>query len=113
MHKTKKAIVGGVIAVVVIIVGVTSYIQGKHYVTRKEVKEYLVQHEGYVESDIEDMDSFLANLPGDQNWMVSVGIKGKKGHYYYYYDREQDRVVFDSYIVDGMEYTNLADVPEQ
>ena len=112
MSKTRKAIIGGVTAVVVIVAGITAYVQGKHYVTRKEVKEYLVQQEGYAESDIEDFDSFIANLPGDQNWMVSVGIKGKKGHLYYYYDRERDAVEFDSYIVDGTEYTNLADVPE-
>ena len=29
-----------------------------------------------------------------------------KGHYYYYYDREQGKVALESHIVDGEEYSN-------
>ena len=94
------------IAAVVLVGGITAYIQGKHYVTRKEVKEHLTENEGIAAADIEDCDSFIANLPGDRNWMVSVGIEGEKGHYYYYYDREQGKVALESHIVDGKEYSN-------
>lgn len=97
MSRKKKTIIGGFLAVVVIVAGVTAYIQGKHYVTRKEVKEYLTGAEGYSEADIVELESFMANLPGDRNWMVSVGLKGEKGLYSYYYDREQDKVVLESH----------------
>lgn len=96
MSRKKKAIIGSLLAVVVIAAGVTTYIQGKHYITRKEVKEYLVA-EGHAESDIVELESFMANLPGDRNWMVSVGLKGEKGLYSYYYDREQDKVILESH----------------
>ena len=106
VSRRRKTLIGGVIAAVVLVGGITAYIQGKHYVTRKEVKEHLTQNEGIAAADIEDCDSFIANLPGDRNWMVSVGIKGEKGHYYYYYDREQGKVALESRIVDGEEYSN-------
>lgn len=103
MTKTKKAIIGGLIAVIVVVAGVTAYIQGKHYVTRKEVKSYLTE-EGYNESDIVEMDSFLANLSGDKNWMVVVELQDDAGHYYYYYDRDKEKVILESYTLDGEEY---------
>ena len=88
------------IAVAVIAVGVTAYIQGKQYIARAEVKGYLAS-EG---ADVAEIDSFMANLSGDKNWMVVVELKGDDGHYYYYYDRENKKVVLESYIVDGVEY---------
>jgi len=51
-----------VIAAVVLVGGITAYIQGKHYVTRKEGKEHLAQNEGIAAADIEDCDSFIVNL---------------------------------------------------
>lgn len=50
------------------------------------------------------MDSFVANLSGDKNWMVEVELQSTAGHYYYYYDRAKDKVVLESYILDGEEY---------
>lgn len=88
------------IAVAVIAIGVTAYIQGKQYIAKAEVKEYL-EAEG---ADVAKIDTFMANLSGDKNWMVVVELKGEDGHYYYYYDRENEKVVLESYIVDGVEY---------
>ena len=88
------------IAVAVIAVGVTAYIQGKQYVARAEVKEHL-EAEG---AEVAKIDSFMANLSGDKNWMVVVELQGDDGHYYYYYDRAKEKVVLESYIVDGVEY---------
>ncbi len=88
------------IAVAVIAIGVTAYIQGKQYIAKAEVKEYL-EAEG---ADVAEIDTFMANLSGDKNWMVVVELKGDDGHYYYYYDRENEKVVLESYIVDGVEY---------
>ena len=88
------------IAVAIIAIGVTAYIQGKLYIAKAEVKEYL-EAEG---ADVAKIDTFMANLSGDKNWMVVVELKGEDGHYYYYYDRENEKVVLESYIVDGVEY---------
>ena len=93
------------IAVAVIAIGVTSYIQGKQYTARAEVKEHLAA-EG---ADVAEIDSFMANLAGDKNWMVVVELKGDEGHYYYYYDRENKKVVLESYIRDGVEYADQAE----
>lgn len=88
------------IAVAVIAVGITAYIQGKQYIAREEVKDYL-EAEGV---DVAEIDSFIANLSGDKNWMVVVELEGDEGHYYYYYDRAKEKVVLESYVLDGVEY---------
>ena len=88
------------ITLAVIAVGVTAYIQGKQYIAREEVKDYL-ETEG---ADVAEIDSFMANLSGDKNWMVVVELQNDKGHYYYYYDRAKEKVVLESYILDGVEY---------
>ena len=93
------------IAIAVIAVGITAYIQGKQYIAREEVKDYL-EAEG---AEVADVDSFIANLSGDKNWMVVVELKGDDGHYYYYYDRANEKVVLESYILDGVEYAEKAE----
>lgn len=103
MTKRKKAVIGGITAFVVIVAGITAYIQGKQYIARKEVKNYLTE-EGHAESDIKKLDSFIANLSGDKNWMVVVDLQGDEGHYYYYYDRAEEKVVLESYTLNGEEY---------
>lgn len=112
MTKTKKAMLGGLIAVIVIVAGVTAYIQGKQYVTRKEVKNYLTE-EGFSESDIVAIDSFVANLSGDKNWMAAVELQGDEGHYYYYYDRAKEKVVLESYTLNGEEYDSPSETAEK
>ena len=93
------------ITLAVIAVGITAYIQGKQYIAREEVKDYL-EAEG---AEVADVDSFIANLSGDKNWMVVVELQGDEGHYYYYYDRANKKVVLESYILDGVEYAEKAE----
>ena len=93
------------ITLAVIAVGITAYIQGKQYIAREEVKDYL-EAEG---AEVADVDSFMANLSGDKNWMVVVELQGDDGHYYYYYDRAKEKVVLESYILDGVEYAEKAE----
>ena len=112
MKKTKKAVIGGVMAVILLAAGITAYVQGKQYVARKEVKEHLAA-EGYSKSDIVELDSFVANLSGDKNWMVVVELQKDAGHYYYYYDRANKKVVLESYTLDGQEYSSPAEVAEK
>ena len=108
MKKSKKSLIAGITAIVVIAVGVTAYIQGKQYITRKEVKAHLAE-EGHSESEIVELDSFIANLSGDKNWMAVVELQGDEGHYYYYYDRAKEKVVLESYTLDGEEYDSPAE----
>ena len=104
MTKRKKAVIASLAAVIVVVAGITAYIQGKQYIAREEVKEYLVA-EGYNESDIVELDSFIANLSGDKNWMVVVELQEDAGYYYYYYyDRANDKVILESYTLDGEEF---------
>ena len=93
------------ITLAVIAIGITAYIQGKQYIAREEVKDYL-EAEG---AEVADVDSFIANLSGDKNWMVVVELQGDEGHYYYYYDRANKKVVLESYILDGIEYAEKAE----
>ena len=93
------------ITLAVVAVGITAYIQGKQYIAREEVKDYL-EAEG---AEVADVDSFIANLSGDKNWMVVVELQGDDGHYYYYYDRANEKVVLESYILDGVEYAEKAE----
>ena len=93
------------ITLAVIAVGITAYIQGKQYIAREEVKDYL-EAEG---AEVANVDSFIANLSGDKNWMVVVELQGDEGHYYYYYDRASEKVVLESYILDGVEYAEKAE----
>ena len=93
------------ITLAVIAVGITAYIQGKQYIAREEVKDYL-EAEG---AEVADVDSFIANLSGDKNWMVVVELQGDNGHYYYYYDKAKEKVVLESYILDGVEYAEKAE----
>ena len=88
------------ITLVVITLGVTAFIQGKQYIAREEVKDYLEEKD----ADVAEIDSFMANLSGDKNWMVVVELQNDDGHYYYYYDRAKEKVVLESYILDGVEY---------
>ena len=93
------------ITLAVIAVGITAYIQGKQYIAREEVKDYL-EAEG---AEVANVDSFIANLSGDKNWMVVVELQGDEGHYYYYYDRANKKVVLESYILNGVEYAEKAE----
>ena len=93
------------ITLAVIAVGITAYIQGKQYIAREEVNDYL-EAEG---ADVADVDSFIANLSCDKNWMVVVELQNDEGHYYYYYDRSKEKVVLESYILDGVEYAEKAE----
>ena len=113
MYGRRKAIIGSLVAIIAIVIGITSYIQGKHYVTRNEVKDYLLEEKGIAETDIVELDSFIANLSGDRNWLIFVELKGDKGHYYYYYDRDKNKVFLESYILDGIEYSDPSEAPNK
>ena len=111
MSGLKKTIIRSLVVIMAIVIGITAYIQGKHHVTRSEVKDYLLEDKGVAETDIVELDSFIANLSGDKNWLVVVELKGDKGHYFYYYDRDKNKVILETYVLDGFEYSHPSEAP--
>ncbi|WP_044338806.1 hypothetical protein [Rossellomorea aquimaris] len=80
------------------------FIQFKLSSAKKAIESYLINQKDMTKESIEEIDAFIANLPGDKNWLVYVKIKGDKKKYHYYYNRSSDRVILESYILNGREY---------
>ncbi|WP_233880796.1 hypothetical protein [Virgibacillus halodenitrificans] len=97
----KKA---GVILLVLLILvgGGFGYVQYKKSTAEKYVLEYLNKEKNIPETDIVYSEPFIANLPGNKNWMVCIKLKGDDKTYYYYYD--QNQVFLESYTEDGVEH---------
>ncbi|KIL51668.1 hypothetical protein KP77_11800 [Jeotgalibacillus alimentarius] len=68
----------------------------------KSVIEYLINEKNIPEDQIVFSESFIANLPGDKNWMVSIRLKDDAKTYYYY--RSSGKIVLESYTESGVEY---------
>ncbi|WP_099353168.1 hypothetical protein [Fredinandcohnia onubensis] len=83
----------GLVVVIIVVVG---YIQYKFISTEKAVFEYLTVNKKHPEENI-TTHPFIANLPGEKNWMVSVKIKEDSKTYYYFLNH-QNKVVLESYV---------------
>lgn len=95
------------IFILVVLIGIGSvvgYITYKQYSVRKAVENYLIDEQNTDKGNIEELDSFIANLSGDKNWLVYVKIKGDDKKYYYYKDRKAEKVLLESYTLNGTEY---------
>ncbi len=88
----------GLLVVIAIIFG---YVQYKFISADNAVTEYLTVSAG-ISEDFIKTEPFIANLRGDKNWMVSVEIEGDSKIYYYYLN-DEDKVVLESYIENGVE----------
>ncbi|WP_400246116.1 hypothetical protein AB3U99_05420 [Niallia sp. JL1B1071] len=86
----------------VILCIVFAYVQYKFISTENAVEKYLIITEKHTKDTIKK-DSFIANLPGNKNWMVSVKIKGDSKTYFYFLNRN-DKVVLESYVENGVEH---------
>lgn len=78
------------------------YVSYKEQTAKRAIKEYFINEKYIDPDDIETLEPFIANLPGDRNWMVYVKLKDDKKHYSYYKDRKKDKVVLESYSLDGV-----------
>ncbi|GGF36196.1 hypothetical protein GCM10010954_38990 [Halobacillus andaensis] len=76
--------------------GMLGYINYKKSSTETRVIKYLKTEENVSEEKIDSTEPFLANLPGDRNFMVSVSLKGDQ-NLYYYYENEDNQIVLESY----------------
>ena len=86
------------------IAGFSGYINYKKHSAKAAVENYLVNEKHISEDNIEKISPFMGNLQGDKNWLVYVKIKGDKKKYYYYKNAKKNRVILESYILNGKEY---------
>lgn len=103
MKKYKKYVIMFLVLVLGIC-SVYSYVAYKKASTKNAVEEYLVNDKNIERDNIEEIEPFLANLEGDKNWLVYVKIKGDDKKYYYYKDRKKNKVILESYILNGVEH---------
>ena len=82
--------------------GGLGYIQYKKAVVEQSVIEYLTTKRNISKSDIISSEPFIANLPGDKNWMVSIRLKDDQKTYYYY--KNKNKVILESYVENGVEH---------
>lgn len=88
----------GIFLGIVILIGLSifGYIETKKYLVKNDVHTYLLKGKNIKEADIEALDSFVANLDGDKNWLVYVKIKNDPKKYYYYKNSDTDRILLES-----------------
>lgn len=101
----KKYIIFIILILLIGIGSVVGYINYKQYYVKKAVEDYLIDEQNIDKKNIEKLDPFIANLKGDKNWLVYVKIKEDEKKYYYYRDSKTDKVLLESYILNGKEYT--------
>lgn len=70
----------------------------------KSVIEYLITEKNISEDQIIVSEPFIANLPGEKNWMVGIRLKDDEKTYYYY--RSNGEVLLESYTEKGIEHVD-------
>jgi predicted negative regulator of RcsB-dependent stress response len=98
MKKNLMYIVSGIVLIAACVFG---YITYKQQTAKSAVREYLIHEKNIDPDDIEKLEPFIANLPGDKNWMVFVKLKNDKKHYSYYKDRKRNKVILESTNLNG------------
>jgi hypothetical protein len=85
-----------------IVFGAIGIYQFKMYTVEQAVLEHLITEEKIPEDRILKTEGFIANLPGERNWMVSVKLKEEEKTYYFFKDKN-DQVILESYVLNGYE----------
>ncbi|MDN7242294.1 hypothetical protein QWY14_10815 [Planococcus sp. N028] len=91
-----------VIALLVLIIGAIGMYNLKMYTIERAVLNHLITEENIPEDRIIMTEGFIANLPGERNWMVVVKLKEEEKTYYFYKDKN-DQVILESYVLYGYE----------
>lgn len=99
MKKVCKWLIGSVVLIALL---VTGYVQYKFFIVENYVTEYVVNVKGIPEASFKT-EPFIANLPGEKNWMVSVKEDGNTRTYFYYVNKE-NQIVRESYVIDRVEH---------
>lgn len=95
-----KKILKYLLSIVLLISLGFGYVQFKFITVENSVTNYLVHMKPETSYKTEP---FIANLPGNKNWMVSVKIEGEAGTYFYYVNKKK-QIVLESYVENGIEY---------
>lgn len=98
MFNLKKVLIGISVLMILVAFGF-GYVKYKKYNVEKAVLNYLITEEGIPKKKI-NTEPFIANMPGNENWMVKVEIEGDSKTYSYYLNKD-GKIVLDSYIEDG------------
>lgn len=78
------------------------YISFKKNSLENDVIEYLIEEKNLSKDDIIYRESFISNLSGDKNFMVSIKIKDDNKTYFYY--KTDGEIILESYTENGTEY---------
>ncbi|MBK3497134.1 hypothetical protein JFL43_20320 [Viridibacillus sp. YIM B01967] len=92
-----------IIVLSIIAIGVFGVFKFKMNTVESAVLNYLITEENIPEDMILNALGFIANLPNERNWMVSVKLK-EDDKTYYYYKNKNDEVILESYVENGYEY---------
>ncbi len=94
---------GAIVLILLTFIGIgLGYIQYKKSNVEQRVMEYLTTDKNISKSDIISSEPFIANLQGDKNWMVSIRLKDDNKTYYYY--KNKNEVILESYVENGVEH---------
>ncbi len=93
----------GVVLLLMILLSATGFgfIKAVQASVEKSVIEYLITEKNISEDQILSSEPFIANLPGEKNWMVGIRLKNDDKTYYYY--RSHGEVLLESYTENGIE----------
>ncbi|OLN23946.1 hypothetical protein BTO30_00515 [Domibacillus antri] len=95
--------IGTVLLILFTFIGIGfSYIQYKKSNVEESVIKYLTTEKNISKRDIISSEPFIANLQGDKKWMVSIKLKDDEKTYYYY--KNKNEVVLESYVENGVEH---------
>ncbi|WP_148629505.1 DUF3139 domain-containing protein [Bacillus sp. E214] len=95
--------IGATVLILLTFIGIgLGYIQYKKSTVEQRIIEYLTTEENISKNDIISSEPFIANLRGDKNWMVSIRLKDDNKTYYYY--KNKNEVILESYVENGVEH---------
>lgn len=81
---------------------VTCYVQYKFFTVENSIAKYLLNEKRIAESPFK-IEPFIANLPGNKKWMVSVKLEDNSATYFYYVNKK-GQIVLESYVKNGTEH---------
>lgn len=84
--------------------GTYGYIHYRLTSTASTVEHYLIKEKGIKKTDIEEIEANLVNLTGDRKYLVYVKLKNDDRKYYYYKDTKKNKIVLETFIINGVEY---------
>ena len=88
----------GITVLIILIIGiaVSGYVFYAKNKLENDVIEHVMIEKNIPKESIISSDTFIANLPGSKNYMVSIKIENDTNTYFYY-KNENDEIILESY----------------